>query len=104
LIATEKRRRTRSPGRRARGVTVPSETSPSGDCSRAVTAGCWTPSLRFSSQPSTSTFHSHFDATQTRRGSRPASCMTIGPRATSETWRVMPPQFHQPSRSRESRR
>ena len=30
--------------------------------------------------------------------------MTTGPRATSATGRVMPPQFHQPSRSSGARR
>ena len=56
-------------------------------------------SLWFCSQPSASTLQAQVSLTQTRCGSRPASCMTTPPRATSETWRVIPPQFHQPSRS-----
>ena len=99
-----KRTRIRSPGRSARGERLPCDTLPSGATSRTLTAGRWTLPLWFSSQPSASTFQLQCDFTQNRRGSSPASFMTTGPRATSETWRVIPPQFHHPSRSARLRR
>ena len=79
LTGTAKRTRTRSPGRSARGAALPSETVAVGRLQADGDGGllhgrrCGSPASR---RRARSTRRS--TSTQTRRGSRPASCMTTG--------------------------
>ncbi len=99
LMSIGKPTRRRSPGARSSTVIACSDTSPAGETSCAVRPTSRVSSLWLTSQPSVRAIAEQSVPSQATSERTPTSSHSTRPTGSSVTGRVIPPQFHQPSRS-----